>query len=329
MDFDLKHVVDLALFARLVDARSFSEAARRSGIAKSAVSRRIALLEARLGVQLLRRTTRSLQLTADGARFYEHCAQVAAAARAAEDAVSAASSAVRGTIRVSAPVTFSQMHLAAATTAFQLVHPEVELQLVASDRIVDAVGGEFDLVVRVTRLEDGAFVAKKLASDRLVVAGAPRYFEAHGRPTRSEQLAQHNRLHYALVDAAAEWRFRGADSRVAGLGRSNFSTTDGTVLREAMLAGLGLAVLPFFMVAADVASGRAELVLDGQRSAGIGIYAVVASVRGLPLRVRALIEHLQKHFARANWRETHTAAPAPPPGRRATATLATSRRVRT
>jgi DNA-binding transcriptional LysR family regulator len=301
--FDLERIVDLALFARVVEARSFSEAARRTGIAKSAVSRRIALLEHRLGVGLLRRSTRAVEVTSDGARFHEHCVEVLAAARAAEDAVRGAGSSLRGVVRLSAPVTLAHMHLAAAVAAFQIEHPEVEVQLTADDRLVDAVAGEFDLVVRVTRLDDGAFVARRLASDRLVVAGSPRYLAARGRPARAEDLVHHNCLHYALVEAPAEWRFRGADRRPVAVARGGFSTNDGTALREAMLAGLGLAVLPFFMVARDVAEGRAELVLEGLRRADIGIYAVFASGRGLPLRVRALVEWLQRHFARPDWRE--------------------------
>ncbi len=293
--------MDLALFARLVDARSFSEAARRTGIAKSAVSRRIALLEQRLGVQLLRRTTRSVVVTTDGARLYEHAAQVLAAARSAEDAMSGASDEVRGLVRVSAPVTFSQMHLAAATAAFQLQHPDVEVHLNTNDRVLDAMATDFDLIVRITRLDDGAFVAKRLASDRLVVAGAPSYLARRGRPERAEELVHHECLHYSLVDRAAEWRFRGRDRAPLPAGRGPFTTNDGTVLREAMLAGLGLAVLPFFMVASDVADGRAELLLEGQRRAEIGIYAVVPTARGLPRRVRALVEFLQRRFAREDW----------------------------
>jgi len=296
--FDLEHIVDLALFARVIDARSFSAAARQTGIAKSAVSRRIALLERRLGVQLVRRSTRALQVTADGARFYEHCVQVQAAARAAEDAVRGAEQAVRGLIRISAPVTFAHMFLAPVLVEFQRAHPEVEVHLAASDRLVDAVAGEFELVIRVARLEDGSSVGRRLAGDGVVVAGAPAYLARVGRPSAPEDLVHHNCLHYALVDAAAEWRFRGADRRPVVAGRGTFTTTDGTVLREVMLAGLGLAVLPHFMVARDVAAGRAELVLDGMRAGDIGVYAVVSSTRGLPRRVRALIEHLQRHFAR-------------------------------
>lgn len=303
MAFDLEHIVDLALFARVVDARSFSEAARRTGIAKSAVSRRIALLEQRLGVQLLRRSTRAVQVTTDGARFYEHCARVAAAAVAAEDSVSTARASVRGLIRVSAPVTFSHMYLARALAGFQLKHSEVEIQLVTNDQFVDPITGEFDLIVRITRLQDASFVAKKLTDDRLVIVGERGYLDECGRPERPEELVHHNCLHYALMETRAEWRFSGVDQKAMSVPRGNFTSTDGASLREAMLAGLGLAVVPYFMVARDVAVGRAELLLEGYRDAGVGIYAVVASGRGLPLRVRSLIEHLQRVFARPDWRD--------------------------
>jgi Bacterial regulatory helix-turn-helix protein, lysR family len=123
MSFDLEQLVDLALFARVVESRSFSEAARISGIAKSAVSRRIALLEQRVGVQLLRRTTRKLHVTPEGTRFYEHCARIVASARAAQDAVAGAETTLRGRVRISAPVTFAQMHLARALARFLIDNP--------------------------------------------------------------------------------------------------------------------------------------------------------------------------------------------------------------
>lgn len=307
MAFDLERLVDLALFARVVESRSFTEAARRSGIAKSAVSRRISLLERRLGVQLLRRTTRSLFVTPEGARFYEHCAQVLASAQAAEGAIAGAEAVARGRVRVSAPVTFAQMHLVWAVAAFLREHPEVEVQLATDDRLVDVVEGGFDLVVRISRLRDASFVARPLATDRLVVVGAPGYLEERGRPEHPEELVHHECLHYELVPKPAEWRFRGRTGGTSIPVRGSFSSTDGTVLRQAALAGAGLAVLPWFMVAPDVVAGRLELVLDGQRRAEIGVFAVVASTRGLPLRVRALLDHLVRWFADVDW--------AAPPGR--------------
>lgn len=301
MAFDLDRIVDLALFARVVESRSFTEAARRSGIAKSAVSRRISLLERRLGVQLLRRTTRSLFVTPEGARFYEHCAQVLASARAAEGSIAGAEVVARGRVRVSAPVTFAQMHLVWAVAAFLREHPEVEVQLATDDRLVDVVEGGFDLVVRISRLRDASFVARPLATDRLVVVGAPSYLQARGRPQQPEELVHHECMHYELVSQPAEWRFRGRSGSTPVPVRGSFSSTDGTVLRQAALAGAGLAVLPWFMVAPDVTAGRLELVLDGQRRAEIGVFAVVAATRGLPLRVRALLDYLVRWFAGIDW----------------------------
>lgn len=301
MAFDLEQLVDLALFARVVELRSFTAAAAQSNIAKSAVSRRITLLERRLGVQLLRRSTRRLALTPEGARFYEHCARLLEDARAAEQSIATAGDAVRGTLRISAPVTLSQMHLTHALAAFLVQYPEAEIQLVADDRFADVVEGGFDLVVRIARLASASFVARRLAADRLVVCGAPAYLAARGRPETPEDLVHHNCLHYELVPRAGEWRFRTSRGREAMPVRGNFSATDGTVLRQAALAGLGLVVLPSFMVAPDVAAGRLALVLEGARRAEIGIYGVVAKARGLPLRTRALLDFLSRWFAQVDW----------------------------
>lgn len=293
----------MVLFAEVVQHRSFSEAARRAGLAKSAVSRRIALLEDRLGVRLLTRTTRKLSLTEDGLRYYEHCAAVLAAAEAAERAVAGASTEPRGPLRLNAPVTFAQMFLTDALAAFLRRHPAIEVHLSTDDHIVDVVEGGFDVVVRITRLRDSSLVARRLTTDRLVVAGSPGYLDEHGRPARPEQLIGHRCLHYDLVPRAAEWRFRGAggplDVPVAG----PLTTTDGTVLRRAALAGIGLAVLPHFMVAADVAGGRLELVLEGARRAEVGIHAVYASRKQTPARTRLLLDHLTAWFGRPGWRQ--------------------------
>jgi DNA-binding transcriptional LysR family regulator len=270
---------------------------------KSAVSKRVALLEERLGVRLLTRTTRKLALTEDGARYYEHCAALLAAADAAEEAVAGASTTVGGSLRVSAPVSFSQLYLADAFTAFLAKHPGVELELSGDDRFVDVVEGGFDVVIRITRLTDSSLIARRLSADRLVVCASPEYLARNGRPQVPTDLVGHNCLHYTLVPQAGEWRFRDAQKQpfvvpVSG----NFKTSDGATLRFAALAGLGLAVTPLFMVARDVRDRRLELVLEGARKAEIGIYAMFASRRQLPVRTKALIDHLASWFADADWR---------------------------
>lgn len=311
MALDPDDLVDLALFARVVEQRSISGAARELKIVKSAVSRRVSALEARLGVQLLRRTSRRLELTPEGEEFAAHCARMLEAARAAKDAVATAGTALRGRIRMSAPVTFTQMHLARLVAAFQIEHPEVEVELVTDDRYVDVVGSRFDLLVRMGTLKDASFVAKRLAIDPIVYAGAPSYFARKGRPKKPADLTAHNCLHYEHIPVANEWRFDGVSPAVSG----NFSANDGTVLREAVVAGLGLVSIPLFMVAPDVEAGRLELVLQKEEARQLGIYAVLAAGRGQPLRVRALVEHLQVSFAAPTWRLGGVATPTPTPAK--------------
>ncbi|HUS31886.1 MAG TPA: LysR family transcriptional regulator, partial [Kofleriaceae bacterium] len=286
-----------------VQERSFSAAARDLGLVKSAVSKRISLLEERLGVRLLTRTTRKLSLTEDGARFYEHCAALLAAADAAEEAVAGASSEPRGRLLVNAPVSFAQMYLTDALAGFLRKHPSIEVDLSADDRMVDVVEGGFDVVVRITRLADSSMVARRLSMDRLVVCASPDYLARHGRPETPAELVGHNCLHYSLVSQAGEWRFRDAQKQpfvvpIAG----NFRTTDGATLWRAALAGVGIAVTPLFMVARDVQAGRLELLLEGARKAEIGIYAMFASRRQLPARTKLLVEHLVGWFAEPAWR---------------------------
>jgi DNA-binding transcriptional LysR family regulator len=304
----LDDLPSLALFARVVHHRSFSAAAREAGIAKSAVSRRVARLEEQLGVRLLRRSTRTLSVTEEGLRVYEHCAALVASATAAADAAGATRDTLRGTLRVNAPVTFAQMHLAAAVASFLQENAEVSVHLSTEDRIVDVVEGGFDVVLRVGRLADSGLAARRIATDRLVVCASPAYLARAGEPETPADLVRHNCLHYALVPLAGEWRFRDAGGPVSLPVRGNLVSTDGTVLREAALAGLGLAVLPSFMVAREVAEGRLRLVLEGRRRAEIGIFAVVAHRAHAPRRVRAFLDFLVKHFGRARW-EAFVASP--------------------
>src|SRR5215467_2823962 len=193
----LDDLSSLALFAQVVRLRSFSAAARECKIAKSAVSRRVARLEDRFGVRLLRRSTRALSVTEEGLRVYEHCAALLAAAAAAEQAAGAAGEGIRGTLRVNAPVTFAQMYLAAAIASFLAQHSGVDVAL---------------------------------ATDRLVICASPAYLARKGEPLTPADLLRHNCLHYTLVSEEAEWRFRGKDGPLSVPARGNFEAGNGEVL---------------------------------------------------------------------------------------------------
>ena len=292
----IDQISSLALFARVVHHRSFSAAAREAGLAKSAVSRRIAELEQDLRVRLLHRTTRSLSLTEEGERVHAHALALVAAADAAQEVAGLATGAVRGTLRVNATAAFSQLYLARALTGFLALHPEVEVHLSTEDRMVDVVEGGFDVVFRIGRLTDSSLVARRLATDRLVVCASPEYLARAGTPREPSDLLQHSCLHYALVPRSMEWRFRKGGRTLEVSTRGPFSCTDGLTLREAVLAGAGLAAVPSMLVAGDVAAGRLQLVLEGTRRAEFGIHALTAHRTQTPPRVRALLDFLVAHF---------------------------------
>jgi DNA-binding transcriptional LysR family regulator len=300
MSVALDDLPSLALFAAVVRHRSFTAAAREAGLVKSAVSRRITRLEERLGVRLLHRTTRQLVLTDEGARFYQHCAALVAAAEAAVESTAGADDSIRGVVRLSAPVVFAEHYLARALAAFLGAHAGLEAQLSIDDRVVDILAGGFDLAIRVGRLAPTSLVARRLAGDRLVVCAAPEYLARRGTPAHPGDLVHHSCLRYALVDTAAEWRFRGPHGPFVLPAHGPLIASSGAILREAAIAGLGLAVVPLHMIARDVVDGRLTLVLEGHRRAEITIHAVYPD-RRLPARTRALVEFLVRWFATADW----------------------------
>jgi DNA-binding transcriptional LysR family regulator len=292
--------VTLLAFAAIVRTGSFSAAAREVGLVKSSVSKRLSALEASLGVKLLRRTTRKVVPTGEGLRVYESAARVALACEEAGRALASAAADDAGTIRISAPVTFAHMFLADMLQSFLQANPKIKVELTTDDRFVDVVTGGFDLVLRIGHLPQGDYSARKLAEGRFVICASPAYLHAHGAPQRPSDLAQHNCLRYSLIDVSSEWQFR---SRIPGPTRieGNLAVSDGTVLRQAALAGIGLAVLPSFVVAKELENKSLVEVLGGLDRDKFGIYAVHADGSKLVQRVRKLVDHLVTEFRGPRW----------------------------
>jgi len=292
-------VVSMVLFARVVESQSFSRAAERMALSKSAVSSRISRLEERLGTRLLNRTTRRLSLTEAGLEFYKRCARIAAEADEAAEEVTGLSSAVQGTLRVNAPVVFTATHLTPALRAFLDAYPSLRVDVTVDDRFIDVAHGGFDVVLRAassTRMKDSSAAARKLATDRMVVCGAPEYFARMDRPRSPEDLMRHDCLRYTHSSLHEEWSFTVAGKRAAIPVTGPFSTNSGMVLLSAALAGLGLAILPRFMVAEVLATGALEAVLEDVRWPELGIYALTPARRQAPAKVRAFIDFLAAHF---------------------------------
>ena len=297
----MQEFAGIVVFAQVVEARSFSAAARSLGMSKSAVSKRVARLEDRLGARLLNRTTRRLSLTEVGAAFYERCARIVSELEDAELAVTRLSSEPRGTLKLNAPVTFGQLQIAPALPELLARHPELRIDMLLSDRLVDLVEEGFDLAIRIGPLPDSTLVARRLAPDRRVVCGTPGYFERHGRPRTPAELEGHNCLGYSFLGAQSEWRFRGPRGERAQRVRGNFQANNGEVLRAALLQGLGLALMPTFIVGRDLAAGRLETVLEEHELPAGGVYAVYPHGRHLSPKVRACVDFLASRFASAPW----------------------------
>jgi DNA-binding transcriptional LysR family regulator len=293
----------MAIFAAVVEAKSFTEAARRLGLSKAAVSKQVSRLEERLGARLLNRTTRRLSLTEVGAAFYERCARIVAEAEEAELAVSRLTEIPRGTLRANVPVDFGVRYLAPLLPSFMAANPELRIDIGFNDRFVDLVDEGLDLAVRIGRLPDSSLIARKLAEARSVICAAPEYWNRHGRPSHPSELAHHNCFGYSYLATGNEWRLEGPEGEVAVRVAGSLTANNGDVLRQAAVAGLGVVATPVFMACDDLRSGRLEPVLRDYAQPTRGIYAVYPHSRHLSAKVRAFVDYLADALDPAPWHD--------------------------
>ena len=278
-------------FSKVAALGSFTAAAAELGITASAVSKQVRALEERLGVRLLQRTTRRVSLTPEGRGFFERLRDVLADAQEAELEVAQLRSELRGALRVGAPMDFGRAHLAEPLAAFAAAHPALSLEIEFSDRFVDIVEEGFDVVIRIGDLPDSSLVARRLAPCRRVLCAAPGYLAEHGTPGTPRELRGHVRLGYAY-EAERSWRFRNGD-RVGVPIRHR--TNNGHMLVALAREGLGIALVPTFLVADELRAGRLVSVLEDSLVGEIGIHAVYTDRRLLSNKVRRLIDFLSEH----------------------------------
>jgi len=286
----------MAVFSKVVAAGSLSAAARDLGLSPAMVSRRLAALEARLGVRLLNRTTRSLHLTDEGAAYYESCARVLAEIEHANSAVAAGRHEPQGTLRVALPAAFGNQYVAPLIPQFAARYPEVQLALSLSDRSVDLVQDGFDLAIRIAALTDSSLAARKLAPNHRVVCASPEYLRRHGAPRTPDDLPQHNCL--LAADVASRWDYRGPDGKRGSVRVTGRYWCDNwEVLREWAVAGLGVALKSTWDVRGHLESGALVPLLPGYNfDSDVAIYAVYPHRRHLPAKTRAFIDFLASSF---------------------------------
>jgi len=287
---------DMIIFARVVDAGSISGAAREMGQPKSTISRRVKQLEEDLAVRLLQRTTRSLKLTELGAVFYERCKRVQAEAEEAERSVSLGQDTPRGVLRLTAPVETGLTRLGTVVAEYSKRYPEVQIELDLSNRFVDLVEEGYDLAIRAGQLPDSTLVARRLGSSRMVVCTSPEYIARYGTPSTPDELNQHTLLLYSHTLKKSTLTFTGAQGIVSVQLTPQHCANSLFVLRDMVLSGYGITLLPESHVRTDMVKGTLVQLLEDWKLPEDGIYAVYPSPRHLTPKVKSFIDFLSDHF---------------------------------
>ncbi|WP_282608825.1 LysR family transcriptional regulator [Pelagibius sp. Alg239-R121] len=295
----------IPVFVAVVENGGFAAAARKLGVSKSAVSKRVSQVESRLGVLLLHRSTRRLSLTEAGERYFAHAVEALAAAREAEDAVAQLQSAPQGRLRINTPMSFGRLHIAPLIPAFLKRYPGIEIDMVMEDRVVDLIEGGFDVAIRAGSLPDSALIARKLAPCYNVLCAAPEYIAESGGPSKPSDLLDHNCLHYAYSSDAQEWVFQGHDAATKIQTRGNYHVNNSEALREAVIGGCGIGRLPTFIAGPDIAAGRLVRLLEEYPMPSQIFYAVFPERRHLPAKVRVFVDYAVERFGaeRPYWDE--------------------------
>jgi DNA-binding transcriptional LysR family regulator len=296
---------DIALFLRVLDLGSISAAARSLDLSVAVASQRLKRLERDLGVRLLHRTTRRLHATPEGAALAEQGRPLVEDLEALTGGLRQAGTEISGTLRVTASASFGRQYLSPLLPEFLALHPRVKLSINLTDQMVDLVSAGFDLAIRIGALEDSSLVARKLAVNQRVLCASPEYLRRHGTPRTPQDLVDHECV--LLVGSQGRqdvWRFGdGAGGEIAVRVRGRMETNYGEIVRDAVVAGMGIAAHSDWHVVRDLREGRLVQVLPDYPIAESGIYAVMPQRRLVPPRVRAFVDFLAEKFADPPWGE--------------------------
>lgn len=298
----------MQVFVRVVETGGLSAAGRALGLAPSSVTRRIGELEAMLGVRLLRRTTRKLSLTEAGETYYERSRDIVRAVEEANLAVTEKRAGPSGILRVTVPASVARLHVAPAVAAFHVRFPAVKVVMSVTDRMVDIVGEGLDVAIRSGRLEDSSLIARKLGEARRLVCASPAYLKRAGRPKRPDELSDHACLTFRTHPGTNLWRFGDAKAAIEVRATGPFFADDGQTLVAAASAGLGLILVPEWLVGGEISHGRLlEVLADTPPDpATTPLYAIYPPGPYLAPKVRAFVDFLAGRFSRDYaWGEPH------------------------
>ncbi|MDO6387527.1 LysR family transcriptional regulator [Uliginosibacterium sp. 31-12] len=287
------------VFCKVVELGSFAAAAEHLEMSTSAVSRQLAQLEALLDARLLNRSTRRLSLTENGRAYYERCLQLLAELEEVEEMVGNADASPRGTLRLTAPISFGATHLAPALGEFARLHPAMKFDVQLSDRPVDLIEEGLDLAIRIGRPAHQNLVARRIGSTRLLTCASPDYLARHGTPQSPQELTQHACFAYAYAEEANAWRFqRDAETELQVRFEASIGANNGTVLAELAAAGHGITRAPEFILGPYIASGRLKAILTDWPGPALPISAMYPSRKHLAARVRSFVSFMETWLAR-------------------------------
>jgi len=293
----MDHLTALKVFRTTASIGSFAGAARQMGLSAAAVSKNIAELEAHLKVRLINRTTRSMSLTEAGTAYHERLSRILDELAEADAALAPMGASPSGVLRVSAPLTFALTCISPDIPAFMNRYPNLRLELNLQDSRTDIIGEGYDLAIRGSdRLEDSSLVARELTTMTHVLCGAPAYFAACGRPAGPEDLKAHNCVQFTLSGHANKWTFSRAGRSVAVPIDGRYKVSSSIAVRDALLAGFGLSLVPRIYVQQELASGRLQAVLEDWEADRTPVYAVYPS-RHLAGKTRAFVDFLVERFS--------------------------------
>ncbi len=291
----------IGVFTRVVETKSFSEAARQLGVAKSAVSKQIAQLEKEVGVRLLNRTTRSLSLTEAGEIFYRHSADIVSRTEVALSELREYQNQPTGTLRISCPVDFGTQHLVPVIKQVRALYPLLKIDLLLEDRVINMVEDGVDLAIRIGWLQESNLVAKKICETPVIVFASPEYLAQKGIPNTPQDLQQHDWVSLSLFSSPLTWQFEHNGQKQSVQMHSQLKTNSVAAILALVKSGQGISALSKFVMQDDIDQGLLQPLLTDYQLEPSGVYAVYPHREHVPPKVRIFIDFLSRHCHNAAW----------------------------